>query len=48
MGKYSEDITLLDVCPFSLGIGIEETKFYKDFGLSMDKIKIKALNYILK
>ena len=38
MGKYSEDITLLDVCPFSLGIGIEETKFYKDFGLSMDKI----------
>ena len=38
MGEYSEYITLLDVCPFSLGIAIEEKEYYKEFGLLMDKI----------
>ena len=38
MGKYSEDITLLDVCPFSLGVAIEKDKYFDDYGLYMRKI----------
>ena len=38
MGIYKDDVTLLDVCPFSLGIAVEEKKFYKDYGLSMRNI----------
>jgi len=38
MGEYAQYITLLDVCPFSLGIGIEKEEYYKEFGLFMDKI----------
>ena len=38
MGIYKEDVSLLDVCPFSLGIAIREKKFYKENGLSMSNI----------
>ena len=38
MGEYAEDITLLDVCPFSLGIAVQKAETYKDFGLQMDKV----------
>ena len=38
MGKYAEDITLLDVCPFSLGVGIEKEQYYDKYGLYMRKV----------
>ena len=38
MGKYSEDITLSDVCPFSLGVAITEEEYLNEFGLKMEKI----------
>lgn len=38
MGEYSEDITLLDVCPFSLGVAIEKEEYFNDYGLFMRKI----------
>ena len=28
MGKYAEDVALLDVCPFSLGIGTINSENY--------------------
>ena len=48
MGEYAEDITLLDVCPFSLGIGIQEEKTYKEFGLEMDRVINKGSKLPLK
>ena len=48
MGEYAEDITLLDVCPFSLGIGVEVKKTYKDFGLEMNKVINKGSKLPLK
>lgn len=38
MEKFSEDITLLDVCPFSLGVGIEKKEYFDKYGLYMRKI----------
>ena len=38
MGNYKEDVTLLDVCPFSLGIAVREDEFYKENGRSMSNI----------
>ena len=38
MGDYTEDITLLDVCPFSLGVAIEKKELYDEYGLYMRKI----------
>ena len=38
MGQYAEDITLLDVCPFSLGIAVEKKNYFKEFGLLMKKV----------
>ena len=38
MGNYKEDVTLLDVCPFSLGIAVREDEFYKENGRSMSYI----------
>ena len=48
IGEYVEDISLLDVCPFSLGVGIKEGKTYKDFGLEMSKIIKKGSKIPLK
>ena len=38
MGNYSEDVTLLDVCPFSLGVAIEKKEYYDESGLYMRKV----------
>jgi molecular chaperone DnaK (HSP70) len=38
MGNYKNDITLLDVCPFSLGVAFREEKYYNENGLSMKTI----------
>ena len=40
MGKFSEDITLLDVIPFSLGIAVSSEKMFKVFK--------KAQNFLVK
>ena len=38
MGNYCEDITLLDVCPFSLGVAVEDKEYNEKHGLCMEKI----------
>ena len=38
MGKYSEDVALLDVCPFSLGIAVVNNNDSKDQDLLMSKV----------
>ena len=38
MGKYSEDVSLLDVCPFSLGIAVVTKKNEKLENMLMSKI----------
>ena len=38
MGKYSEDVALLDVCPFSLGIAVANQKNQKLEDMHMSKI----------
>ena len=38
MGDYKDDVTLLDVCPFSLGVAFREEKYYNENGLSMKTI----------
>ena len=48
MGEYAEDITLLDVCPFSLGVAVQKEETYKDFGLQMDKVINKGSKLPLK
>ena len=44
MGKYEEDITLSDVCPFSLGVGVTEELLLNEYGLLMEKIINKGTN----
>ena len=38
MGNYKDDVTLLDVCPFSLGVAVRDEKYYKDNGLCMQNL----------
>ena len=38
MGKYSDDVSLLDVCPFSLGIAVINNQDNKDEDLLMSKV----------
>ena len=38
MGKYSDDVSLLDVCPFSLGIAVINNEDNKDEDLLMSKV----------
>jgi hypothetical protein len=38
MGEYSEDVVLLDVCPFSLGIAVVNKNNIEDENLHMSKI----------
>ena len=38
MGKYSEDVSLIDVCPFSLGIAIATKKDDTFENMLMSKI----------
>ena len=43
MGDYAEDVVLLDVCPFSFGIGVaNEDKNKKELGLLMSKVIYKG------
>ena len=44
MGKYEEDITLSDVCPFSLGVAVTEELLLNEYGLLMEKIINKGTN----
>ena len=44
MGNYCEDVTLSDVCPFSLGVAIEKKEYYQKNGLYMRKIIEKGSN----
>ena len=48
MGKFAEDVTLLDVCPFSLGVATREEKYYKENGLTMTKIIEKGTKLPIK
>ena len=48
MGLYSQDITLLDVCPFSLGVAITEEQYLNEFGLLMEKIINKGTKLPIK
>ena len=43
MGKYLEDITLSDICTFSLGVAITEEEYLDEFGLKMEKIINKGV-----
>ena len=45
MQKFSEDVTLLDVCPFSLGVGVTEEAYLDEYGLFMETI-IKRGSYL--
>ena len=38
MGKYSEDVALLDVCPFSLGIAVVDNENDKLEDMLMSKV----------
>ena len=48
MGNYCEDVTLLDVCPFSLGVAIEKKEYYEEHGLYMRKIIKKGSSLPLR
>ena len=38
MQKYSDSVNLLDVCPFSLGVGVTEEDLLNEYGLLMETI----------
>ena len=38
MGEYSEDVVLLDVCPFSLGIAVDNPENHDDSEMLMSKV----------
>ena len=38
MGLYNQDISLLDVCPFSLGVATTEEDLLEKYGLVMEKV----------
>ena len=45
MQQFSEDVALLDVCPFSLGVGVTEEDYLDEYGLFMETI-IKRGSYL--
>ena len=38
MGEYAEDVVLLDVCPFSLGIAVDNPEKHDDSEMFMSKV----------